>query len=296
MKDHKTGKHRNIDISDLYKVVNYQPIKNFYIIHSENGGLFSEKGTSFNFNGFCFAVCTAGSCALKIGGKRCNLSRGGVMVLNPNQIAEVEDCSDDFRQRAVLASLDVILDFPSPLDIDLMYFPLRNPVVMTDGKATERLLGFYDFLEEQYGRVDSYYREEIAKTLLYALVLEVCELFKSISGDIGDYSRPRQEKLTDDFFRLLSKHYKTEHQVDFYARELNRTPKYLSGAIKRISGRSVSEWIDSSLISEIKLQLRTTDKTIWEISEELNFSSPSVFVQFFRRNTGTTPLRYRKEA
>ena len=40
--------------------------------------------------------------------------------------------------------------------------------------------------------------------------------------------------------------------------------------------------------------LKTTDKTVLEISEELNFSSPSVMVQFFRHYTGITPLRYRK--
>ena len=42
--------------------------------------------------------------------------------------------------------------------------------------------------------------------------------------------------------------------------------------------------------------LKVTDKSILEISEELNFSSPSVFVQFFRHNTGITPLQYRKQA
>ena len=42
------------------------------------------------------------------------------------------------------------------------------------------------------------------------------------------------------------------------------------------------------------MQLKVTDKTVLEISEELNFSSPSVMVQFFRHHTGITPLQYRK--
>ena len=71
--------------------------------------------------------------------------------------------------------------------------------------------------------------------------------------------------------------------------------KYFSEAIRRISGRSVSDWIATMLLSDSKLLLQTTDKTILEISEELGFSSPSVFVQFFRHHTGTTPLQYRKQ-
>ena len=76
---------------------------------------------------------------------------------------------------------------------------------------------------------------------------------------------------------------------------MNRTPKYLSGAVKRITGRSISDWIDEVVVIEIKRQLKTTDRTVLQISEELNFSSPSVFVQYFRHHTGMTPRQYRKE-
>lgn len=108
-------------------------------------------------------------------------------------------------------------------------------------------------------------------------------------------TKPRQEQLTDDFFRLLSTHYRSEHNVGFYAERLHRTPKYFSGAIRRISGRSVSDWIATMLISDSKLLLQNTDMTVLEISEELGFSSPSVFVQFFRHHTGITPLQFRKQ-
>ena len=96
------------------------------------------------------------------------------------------------------------------------------------------------------------------------------------------------------FFKLLAKHCRQEHTVGFYADKLNRTPKYLSGAIRKLSGRSVPEWITMNLLRESKSMLKTTGMTVLEISEDLNFSSPSVFVQFFRRHTGITPLQYRR--
>ena len=78
----------------------------------------------------------------------------------------------------------------------------------------------------------------------------------------------------------------------YYAEALNLTPKYLAAAIKRITGRPILDWIHEAVLIDAKMLLRTTDLTVQEISERLNFSSPSAFVQFFRRKTGTTPKRH----
>lgn len=126
------------------------------------------------------------------------------------------------------------------------------------------------------------------------MMLEVIGLYETYSPGQADQRKQRQEQLTDDFFLLLAHYYKKERSVTFYAEKMNRTPKYLSGEIKRITGRSILEWLNEAIVIEMKLQLKTTDRTILQISEELNFSSPSVFVQFFRHHTGMTPLQYRK--
>ena len=116
-------------------------------------------------------------------------------------------------------------------------------------------------------------------------MLEISDIYRSISGDRSEVTKPRQEQLTDDFFKLLTAHYRSEHNVAFYAGRLNRTPKYFSEAIRRISGRSVSDWIATMLLSDSKLLLQTTDMTILEISEELGFSSlPSSY-----SSSATTP-------
>ena len=84
--------------------------------------------------------------------------------------------------------------------------------------------------------------------------------------------------------------------MSFYAEKLNITPKYLSREIKRITGRTVQEWINRLTIMEMKKQLNIPGRTIMQISEDMDFSSPSAFVQFFKLHTGTTPLKYRKSA
>ncbi len=296
MKAKGSGNFVNIDIGDMVNVSRYHSIKNFYLSHLDFKEHLFKEGVPFTFNGFYISLCLAGEAGLRISGRSCPVRPGTLLVLAPNQLIEPYHISPDYDSRSIIVSLDEILAFPSPIDINIMNAAVRTPSVNLPGQRPARLLEYYDFLEKQYLETGNAYREEISKTLFYALMLEICDIFRSVSGEDGSVQRPRQEKLTDDFLRLMTKYYRTEHNVAFYADMLNRTPKYLSGAIKRLSGRSVSDWINSMLISESKLMLKVTDKSILEISEELNFSSPSVFVQFFRHNTGITPLQYRKQA
>ena len=245
--------------------------------------------------GFTIGVCTAGKRELRISGRNWKIVPGCLFILLPQQFTEDIFCSGDFCAKTLSASLEAILEHPSPVDINILNVTFLHPVIRLSEERAAGLLEYYDFISRHTGRSDNVYDKELHKTLLYALMLEISDIYRNISGDRSEVTKPRQEQLTDDFFRLLTAHYRNEHNVAFYAGRLNRTPKYFSEAIRRISGRSVSDWIATMLLSDSKLLLQTTDMTILEISEELGFSSPSVFVQFFRHHTGTTPLQYRKQ-
>lgn len=287
-------RYASLDMSDLFDRRDSKSVRNFYLSGKDFGEKLLGGLNSFTFNGFFISICLGGRCEVRVSGRSYTIEAGSLMIFSPNQLIEIQSSSSDLDWKSIIVSLDVLLEFPSPVDIDIMTSALRNPVLHVGEDGTRHLMEYYLFIEKRYSETSSVYREEISKTLLYALMLEICNIFRNVSDEDSDIAKPRQEKLTDDFFKLMAKHYRTEHNVAFYAAKLHRTPKYLSGAIRRISGRSVAEWINSTLVSEIKMLLKTTDKTVLEISEELNFSSPSVMVQFFRHHTGITPLRYRK--
>ena len=100
--------------------------------------------------------------------------------------------------------------------------------------------------------------------------------------------------MSDTFFKYVAQYYKDNRTVKFYADKMHLTPKYLSKAIVSITGKSVMAWLDDAVILEIKIQLKTTDASVWQIAENLHFSCSSAMVQFFKKNTGTTPLKYRE--
>lgn len=247
----------------------------------------------FIFDGFALGLCLQGTGKVKINFKEYEIAAGSILLLLPNQLVKLDNKSDDLVIEEIFLSLDVILAFPSPVDFDLFNHARRNPCIKVPEGMLNHLLEYYRFISSEYTEHDNLYREEIVKTLLYALMLEISGIYKSSEKDAEKAPAPKHEELSDRFFRLLNKHYRQERGVAFYADKMCMTPKYLSNAIKKITGKSIPMWINEAVATEAKIMLRTTTLTISQISEELNFANPSFFVQYFKQHCGTTPLKYR---
>lgn len=103
-----------------------------------------------------------------------------------------------------------------------------------------------------------------------------------------------KEQIIGRFMELLSKHSKERHEVTFYAKKLCITPEYLTRILKYFSGKTTNQWIDNALMTESKIMLRDPQLNIQQIADQLNFSDQSSFGKFFKKNSGRSPLEYRK--
>lgn len=243
---------------------------------------------------FLIALIADGSHDIKINGKTYSMNSGDLLMLPPNMIARYEGKFPEHQVKRLMVPIETIMELPSPFDTDLVSMTRRMPVLHPDSEDFSALSELWEMIESTYSENDSIYKVNILKSLLFALLYRVGNLYAKIRPDEKDALQMRQEQLSDDFFMLLSQHYRSDRTVKFYADKMALTPKYLSKAIRKITGRSVHEWIDEAIILEMKNLLKTTDKTILEISEELNFCTPSAFVQFFKQHVGSTPHKYRK--
>jgi AraC-like DNA-binding protein len=93
---------------------------------------------------------------------------------------------------------------------------------------------------------------------------------------------------------LLDMHYRTQKQVCFYAERLNLSEKKLSTFVFSVYGISAKEYISEKVLSEAIRLLKNTTHTQGEIANELGFDF-TYFVKFFRKRTGITPAKYRRQ-
>ena len=136
------------------------------------------------------------------------------------------------------------------------------------------------------------YKSEMIKYQLNICLFMLAEL---ISGnEINTHDLKHKDNILKIFLHLASRNFKRERQVQFYADHLNLSVTYLSRTIKELTGNTVLSYLSNFLYNEICIQLKTTDKTISEIADELNFSDQSALTNFFRTKAGVSPLAYRK--
>ncbi|TPG36195.1 helix-turn-helix domain-containing protein [Flavobacterium pectinovorum] len=139
----------------------------------------------------------------------------------------------------------------------------------------------------------SHYEDELVRNYIFSLVYEIDSYYRELASEVS--SSLNVHPLFAKFRQLLNANYMQEHQLEFYASHLYLTPKSLSAAIKKITGRPAGKWIDDAIALEAKVLLQNNTLTVSQISEILNFSDQSVFGKFFKANTNLSPIEYRKK-
>ncbi len=138
------------------------------------------------------------------------------------------------------------------------------------------------------------YKQDLLKHQLQFFQLLLAELVSGAKLKKSDLKN--KDKLFKNFMNNVSRHFKRERRLSFYAELQNVTPNYLSRTIKELSGITPYSFIASFLYNEICIQLRTTDKTVSEIADELGFSDHSAMTNFFKSKSHMSPQAYRKKA
>jgi len=281
-------KIEEIDISQMIQDRGDDIIINLNTMLAE-GGISNEVLIR---NGIVILLCKADGGSICVDSKEYKLSKNNVVVLPENHIIRNISPSLMRESNVIAVSVDYILNMPSPIDTSILNYSRYISVLKVSDEKFSDLQSYYKFIykESQEG---CRYQSEIIHSIFYALILEIMAEYENVLR-AEESANIKDNNLSDRFFRLLAIHYKQYRTVQFYANSLNLTPKYLSTAIKRTTGRPILSWIHEAIMIDAKMLLRTTDMTIQEISEQLNFSSPSAFVQFFRKDTATTPNLYRK--
>jgi len=109
----------------------------------------------------------------------------------------------------------------------------------------------------------------------------------------GEPALSREHQVFSDFIQLLGKYTPQKRNIEFYASKLFITPRYFGTLVKKVSGKTAKEWIDETVLTKIKIELRHSDKQVSRISEEMEFPNTSFFCKYFKKLTSITPNEYR---
>jgi YesN/AraC family two-component response regulator len=166
-----------------------------------------------------------------------------------------------------------------------------KPYVPLDERDMEMFVTYYSMFKRLVETTDNPYRIEMVKHL--TLVFFYLSGYRLHRLPEPETVSPHK-RLAEKFLNLVSNHYREQRRMGFYSEKLSLTPKYLSQIIKAGTGKSANEWIDEYVILEAKALLKSTNMTIQQISDEMNFTSQSFFGKYFKRCEGVSPKEYRE--
>ena len=84
------------------------------------------------------------------------------------------------------------------------------------------------------------------------------------------------------------------HLVLVHVVLLNITTTYLSRIVRQMSGRTVQDFLASALVSEAAIRLKTTNRSITQLTDDFHFSDQAAFTKFFTHMKGISPEKFRK--
>ena len=99
---------------------------------------------------------------------------------------------------------------------------------------------------------------------------------------------------TGQAIAYLEQHYDQPVKIEEVARLVHLSKYHFIRQFKRAAGVSPYHYLMAYRINRSKTLLRTTDLSVSKIAELCGFSEDTNYIYQFRRQTGTTPAKYRK--
>lgn len=101
------------------------------------------------------------------------------------------------------------------------------------------------------------------------------------------------DTLLDDYLESDKAQLLGFPSVAYCAEQLNLSANYFGDLIKKETGKSAQEYVQSKLIETAKERIFDTSKSVSEIAYELGFKYPQHFIRLFKQKVGYTPNEYR---
>ena len=223
------------------------------------------------------------------------LHKGQIQFISPAAIRQFSDTLPGSRFAGlVFTSAFLAQSGLSTKHTDMLgFFSVPHPIDLETGDF-DSLLHIHRLLQNKCTTTtDTPLDKEVVHHLFLAFLYELGSIYQRYNSH-KKIQLTRKEDIAMRFTKLLGESFKEERSVQFYAEQLNLSPRYLGQTIKEATGKSAGDLIDEIVILEAKALLNDVSLTIAQVAEALYFSDQFFFSKYFKRQTGITPSEYRR--
>ena len=241
------------------------------------------------------ALCTRGSARYFVDSVEHVVEPGDLIIINPGRVTYDCTMSPDCRGIGIIINYDFFKEtIKSVHELSALFLFARNhPVFRLPRGRSEFIRETFFRIKAKIDEPENHFRREMVQSLFLTMVYEMSNVIYSVQSK-NDECHTRAEEIFTQFILLVEKNFRSERRVGWYSEQLCISPKYLSETVKTVSKRTPNEWIDSYVTMELRMLFRSTQKSIKEIAQELNFSNQSFLGKYFKEHVGMSPSDYRR--
>lgn len=255
-----------------------------------------------------FFICRKGEIKLAMDKKIYDLTKGCACIYMPSAMLRPIEVSDDAEGLMVSIDIDYIIQGVNRVSsIENILYLRDYPYAQLSEEQYSRAVNSLEVMwekvneikSEKYSGMKLTLANETLKSMGQVALYEILNAFfekrpEGIDDELQiKAAHSKRDMVFFKFLVSLYKHYVSERDVAYYAEEQNLSPRYFSSIIKEKSGHSALQWIVNVVIGNIKNELETSDESVKEIANALNFPTQSFFGKYFKQYVGMSPKEYR---
>lgn len=289
-------KERKLTIDELAQYVELDYMDGD-VAFTDNVGFHSPQPAPFKMDAIRLVLCMQGTLQVDVNTKEYTLRPNDILCCSPNSM--IRNCvpSTDLQCKILALSTRMIRRLISPgNDMRSKFFYInQNPLLHIGEGGTGVFRQYYELLFLKMKTSENPYRKEIVSSLTCAILYELLAHLDKFCTPSADPLVRQGDILFKRFIELLAGAQKKERSVSYYADKLFVTSKYLSTVCKKISGKTAFELINQLVVEDITQRLKYSEKSIKEISDDLDFPNLSFFGKYIKAHTGFSPTEYRRQ-
>jgi len=290
--------HRHLSLPEplhpLVSVIDVSKIK-----HLE-----SEIWERFFVNFYCISLKKDVTAKMKYGQQYYDFDKGTMNFIAPKQIQSLS--IEDIRKMNLECGQGYMLmfhpDFLYKYSIatsikNYGFFSYAvNEALHISEREEKNVIEIFQKIEAEYQFIDRHTQEIILAQI--DLLLQYSNRFyerqfitrKAVNHDLLS----KMEQLLSEYFEEEKALEKGLPTVEFFATELNLSPRYLSDMLRSLTGQNAQQLIHEKLIEKAKDYLTTTQLSVAEIAYQLGFEHPQSFNKLFKNKTNQTPVQFKQ--
>lgn len=246
-------------------------------------------------NFILLGFCTRGQVEYRVDTVEHVVHPGEVIIVSERHVVDHYKASPDLMGLCMMVSVpffkEVIRDVS---DLSALFLFSRNhPVMKLTEREGEIFHRYFYAIRERITDSTNHFRRELIRTLMLAMFYDLSNVIYSFRQQTNQ-RKSRADEIFAQFIKMVEANCKEERRVTWYAEQLGITPKYLSETVKHVSKRTPNEWIDNYVTLEIRVQLKTSTKSIKNIAKEMKFPNQSFLGKYFKEHVGMSPSDYRR--